>query len=164
MRILAAAFAAAAVLAPTALADAPDARTHVDFDSTRTITVVRLPGRPPLGGHLHHLGLLRRERQPRPPAPPRRAGVHGHVVEPGERQVDLVRARRTRLQRVGRRRHQTQTVAGRERLFIARGEGPVASQVGRIVFVVAPDGSETIPFVAGPWDLDITPELCAYLA
>ena len=59
---------------------------------------------------------------------------------------------------------QTQTVAGRERLFIARGEGPIAKQVGRIVFVVAPDGTETIPFVAGQWDLDITPELCAYLA
>ena len=58
----------------------------------------------------------------------------------------------------------TQIVAGRERLFIARGEGPVAKQVGRIVFVVAADGSETVPFVAGQWDLDITPELCAYLA
>jgi hypothetical protein len=59
---------------------------------------------------------------------------------------------------------QTQIVAGRERLFIARGEGPVAKQVGRIVFEIAADGTETVPFVAGQWDLDITPELCAYLA
>ena len=43
MRFLAAAFAAAAVLAPAALADPPDTRTHTDFDSTRTITVCGFP-------------------------------------------------------------------------------------------------------------------------
>ena len=58
----------------------------------------------------------------------------------------------------------TQVVAGRERLFIAKGEGPIAKQVGRIVFHVAPDGTETVPFATPQWDLDINPELCAYLA
>ena len=58
----------------------------------------------------------------------------------------------------------TQVVAGRERLFIARGEGPVAMQVGRIVFHVDPAGTETVPFATPQWDLDINPELCAYLA
>jgi hypothetical protein len=58
----------------------------------------------------------------------------------------------------------TQVVAGRERLFIARGEGPVAMQVGRVVFQVDPAGTETVPFATPQWDLDINPELCAYLA
>ena len=58
----------------------------------------------------------------------------------------------------------TQVVAGRERLFIAHGQGPVGMQVGRIVFEVAADGTETIPFVAGKWDLNPFPEVCAYLA
>ena len=43
MRFLAAAIAAAAVLAPAALADPPDTRTHIDFNSTRTITVCGFP-------------------------------------------------------------------------------------------------------------------------
>ena len=43
MRLLAAAFAAAAVLAPAALADPPDTRTHTDVNSTRTITVCGFP-------------------------------------------------------------------------------------------------------------------------
>ena len=43
MRFLAAALAAAAVLAPAALADPPDTRTHTDVNSTRTITVCGFP-------------------------------------------------------------------------------------------------------------------------
>ena len=43
MRLLAAALAAAAVLAPAALADPPDTRTHTDVNSTRTITVCGFP-------------------------------------------------------------------------------------------------------------------------
>ena len=55
-------------------------------------------------------------------------------------------------------------MAGRERLFIAPGEAPVATHVGRIAFEVAAGGSETIPFLTGKCDLDIFPGLCAYLA
>ena len=84
--------------------------------------------------------------------------------EPRERKLDLVGARRPRVHGVLPRRLVRQVVAGRERLFIARGQGPVASQVGRIVFEVDPAGNETVPFATPHWDLDITPELCAYLA
>ena len=58
----------------------------------------------------------------------------------------------------------TQTVAGRERLYVAPGEGPVASQVGRLVVHVAPDGTVTTLFEAGRWDESVFPGICAYLA
>jgi hypothetical protein len=58
----------------------------------------------------------------------------------------------------------TQTVAGRERLYVAPGEGPVASQVGRLVVHVAPDGTVTTLFEAGRWDESVFPGVCAYLA
>jgi hypothetical protein len=164
MRLLAAAIAAAAVLAPAALADPPDTRTHTDFNSTRTITVCGFPvvihseGIFTTWNYFDESGNLVRQRLhveqsftvtwSNPANGKSISSVLGGPVV-NEFAVDGT---------------QTQTVAGRERLFIARGEGPIAKQVGRIVFVVAPDGAETIPFVAGQWDLDITPELCAYLA
>jgi len=58
----------------------------------------------------------------------------------------------------------TQTVDGRERLFIARGDGPIGVQVGRLVYDVGVDGSRTIITENGHWDLDLAPELCGYLA
>jgi hypothetical protein len=58
----------------------------------------------------------------------------------------------------------TQTIAGRERLYIASGEGPVASQVGRLVIHVAADGKVTTLFEAGRWDDSVFPGICAYLA
>ncbi len=164
MRFLAAAFAAAAVFAPAALADPPDTRTHTDFNSTRTITVCGFPvvlhseGTFTTWNYFDESGNLVRQRLHVERAftvtwsnPANGKSISsvlgGPVVNDFAPDGTL-----------------TQTVAGRERLFIARGEGPIAQQVGRIVFVVAPDGTETIPFVAGQWDLDITPELCAYLA
>ena len=164
MRFLAAAFAAAAVLAPAALADPPDTRTHTDFNSTGTITVCGFPvvlhseGVFTTWNYFDESGNLVRLRLhveqsftvtwSNPANGKSISSVLGGPVV-NEFAVDGTL---------------TQTVNGHERLFIARGEGPIAKQVGKIVFVVAPDGTETIPFVAGQWDLDITPELCAYLA
>jgi len=164
MRFLAAAIAAAAVLAPAALADPPDTRTHTDFNSTRTITVCGFPvvihseGVFTTWNYFDESGNLVRQRLhveqsftvtwSNPANGKSISSVLGGPVV-NEFAVDGTL---------------TQTVNGHERLFIARSEGPIAKQVGKIVFVVAPDGTETIPFVAGHWDLDITPELCAYLA
>ena len=58
----------------------------------------------------------------------------------------------------------TQTIAGRERLYVAPGLGPVASQVGRLVVRVASDGTVTTLFEAGRWDASVFPGVCAYLA
>lgn len=58
----------------------------------------------------------------------------------------------------------TFTIAGRERLYVAPGQGPVASQVGRLVVHVAADGTETVLFEAGKWDDSVFPGVCAYLA
>ena len=55
-------------------------------------------------------------------------------------------------------------IAGRERMFIANGQGPIAKQVGRLVVHVAPDGTETTVFEAGRWDDDLYGPICAYLA
>jgi hypothetical protein len=164
MRFLAASLVIAAVLVPTALADPPDTRTHTNFDSTRTITDCGFPvqihsqGVFTVWNYFDDSGALVRQRLHversftvtwSNPANGKSISsvLGGPVVNEFAPDGTL-----------------TQTVAGRERLFIARGQGPIATQVGRIVFVVAPDGTETIPFVAGKWDLDITPELCAYLA
>ena len=164
MRLLAAALVAAAVLAPAALADPPDERTSVDFNSTRTITACGFPvvinseGVFTTWNYFDENGNLVRQRLHveqsftvtwSNPANGKSISsvLGGPVVNEFAPDGTL-----------------TQTVTGHERLFIPRGEGPVAKQVGRIVFVVAPDGTETIPFVAGQWDLDISPELCAYLA
>jgi hypothetical protein len=57
----------------------------------------------------------------------------------------------------------TQTIAGRERLYNAPGEGVVAKQVGRLVIHVAADGTVTTVFQAGRWDESVFPAVCAYL-
>jgi hypothetical protein len=164
VRFLAASLAAAAVLAPAAAAAPPDVVTHTDIDSTRTIDVCGFPvvlhseGVFTVWQYLDESGAVVRERWHveraftvtwTNPANGRAISsvLGGPVFNEFTPDGGLV-----------------QIVAGRDRLFIARGEGPVASQVGRIVFVVDANGNETIPFVAGPWDVDITPELCAYLA
>jgi len=165
MRYLAAVLIAAALaLAPAALAAPPDVVTHTNFDSTRTITACGFPvvihseGVFTIWQYLDDSGAVVRERFHVERAftvtwsnPANGESISSVLGGP----VVNVYAPDGGL---------TQTVAGRERLFIARGQGPVASQVGRIVFVVDAAGSETVPFVAGQWDLDITPELCAYLA
>ena len=164
MRFLAAALAAAAVLAPAALADAPDVRTHTNFDSTRTITACGFPvvihseGVFTVWQYLDESGAVVRER-----LHVERAFTVTWSNPANGRSISSVLGGPV-FNEFGADGSLTQTVAGRERLFIARGQGPVASQVGRIVFVVDANGVETIPFVAGQWDLDITPELCAYLA
>jgi hypothetical protein len=164
VRFLAASLATAAVLAPAAAAAPPDVVTHTNIDSTRTIDVCGFPvllhseGVFTVWQYLDEGGAVVRERWHVERAftvtwsnPENGTSISsvlgGPVFNEYTPDGGLV-----------------QTVAGRERLFIARGEGPIASQVGRIVFVVDASGNETIPFVAGPWDLDITPELCAYLA
>jgi hypothetical protein len=164
MRFLAASLVAAAVLVPTALADAPDTRTHTNFDSTRTITACGFPVQIHSEGvftvwqYLDESGAVVRER-----LHVERAFTVTWSNPANGKSISSVLGGPV-FNEFGADGSLTQTVAGRERLFIARGEGPVASQVGRIVFVVHADGNETVPFVAGPWDLDITPELCAYLA
>ena len=164
MRLLAALLVDAAVFAPAALADPPDVVTHTDFDSTRTIGVCGFPvvlhseGVFTVWNYLDESGNVVRQRLHVERAftvtwsnPANGKSISsvlgGPVFNVFTADGGLI-----------------QTVAGRERLFIARGEGPIASQVGRIVFVVDAAGNETVPFVAGQWDLDITPELCAYLA
>ena len=145
-------------LAPAAFADAPDVVTHENVDRTRTINVCARSRSSPLRGlftiwqYLDDSGAVVRER-------PRRACVHGHVVEPREREADLFRARRAGLRRLlpGRRSRRSSRAASGSSLAKA-----VAQQVGRIVFVVAADAPETIPFVAGQrtWT---SPGACAYL-
>jgi hypothetical protein len=58
----------------------------------------------------------------------------------------------------------TYTIAGHERMFIAKGEGPVASQVGRLTVHVAADGTTQTLFEAGTWDEDLFTAICGYLA
>ena len=163
MRFLAA-LVAAAVLAPAALADAPDVRTHTPIDSTRTITVCGFPvllhseGIFTVWQYLDESGNVVRERWH-----VERAFTVTWSNPANGKSISSVLGGPV-FNELGADGSLVQTVAGRERLFIAKGEGPIASQVGRIVFAVDANGVETIPFVAGPWDLDITPELCAYLA
>ena len=57
----------------------------------------------------------------------------------------------------------TYSIIGRERIFLATGTGPVASEVGRITIHVAADGTQTTTFEAGRWE-DINAGVCAYLA
>ena len=164
MRILAAILAAAAVLTPAALADAPDVVTHEPVNRTRTIDVCGFPvvlhseGIFTTWQYLDDSGAVVRERYH-----VERAFTVTWSNPANGKSIASVLGGPVFVEYTAEGGY-TQIVAGRERLFIARGEGPVASQVGRIVFVGEPGGSETIPFVAGQWDVDITPELCAYLA
>jgi hypothetical protein len=164
VRFLVATLVAAAVFAPAALADPPDSVTHTDFDSTRTIDVCGFPvvlhseGVFTVWNYLDDEGNVVRQR-----LHVERAFTVTWSNPANGKSISSVLGGPV-FNVFGADGSLTQTVAGRERLFIARGEGPIASQVGRIVFVVDAAGNETVPFVAGPWDLDITPELCAYLA
>ena len=164
MRFLATALVAAATLAPTALADPPDTRTSNVFDSTRTITACGFPvvihseGIFTTWNYFDEGGNLVRQR-----LHVERAFTVTWTNPVNGKSISSVLGGPV-INEFAPDGTQTQIVAGRERLLIARGEGPIAAQVGRIVFVVAPDGTETVPFVAGQWDLNITPELCAYLA
>lgn len=164
MRFLAASLVAAAVLTPAALADAPSVRTSTDFNSTRSITVCGFPveihseGVFTVWEYYDESGNLVRQRL----HVERAFTVTWTNLENGKSISSVLGG--PVVNEFAPDGTLTQIVAGRERLFIARGEGPIAKQVGRIVFVVAPDGTETVASVAGQWDLDITPELCAYLA
>jgi hypothetical protein len=164
VRFLAASLVAAAVLAPAAAADPPDVVTHTDFNSTRTIGVCGFPivlhseGVFTVWQYLDENGNVVRER-----LHVERAFTVTWTNPENGKSISSVLGGPV-FNEFGADGSQTQVVAGRERLFIARGEGPIASQVGRIVFFVDANGDETVPFVAGPWDLDVTPELCAYLA
>lgn len=164
MRFLVASLVAAAVFAPAALADPPDVVTHTNFDSTRTIDVCGFPvvlhseGVFTVWNYLDENGNVVRQR-----LHVERAFTVTWSNPANGKSISSVLGGPV-FNVFGPDGSLTQTVAGRERLFIARGEGPIASQVGRIVFVVDAGGNETVPFVAGQWDLDITPELCAYLA
>ncbi len=164
MRLLVAAILAALMLAPAALAAPPDVVTHTPIDRTSTIGVCGFPVQVHSEGiftawqYLDDAGNVVRERWhveraftvtwTNPANGKSIASVLGGPVFTEYFADGSI----------------TQVVAGRERLFIARGEGPVATQVGRIVFHVDAAGTETVPFATPLWDLDINPELCAYLA
>jgi hypothetical protein len=159
-----AAILAALVLAPAALADAPDLVTHRPIDQTQTIGACGFPV------EVHSEGIFTRWVYLDDAANVVRERWH---VEHAFTVTWTNPANGKSISSVlggpvfteffpdG---SITQVVAGRERLFIARGEGPVAMQVGRIVFHVDAGGTETVPFATPRWDLDINPELCAYLA
>lgn len=163
MRLFAALLVAAA-LAPAAFAAPPDIVTHTPIDSTRTIGVCGFPVVVHAEGifttwqYLDGSGAVVRER-----LHVERAFTISWSNPENGKSISTVLGGPVFVEYTPEGGY-TQIVAGRERLYIARGEGPVATQVGRIVFVVAPDGSETVPFFAGQWDLDIFPELCGYLA
>jgi hypothetical protein len=164
LRFLAAAILGALVLVPAALAAPPDVVTHRPIDRTQTTGVCGFPVEVHSEGiftvwqYLDEAGNVVRERWH-----VERAFTVTWSNPANGKSISSVLGGPVFVDYYPDGSY-TQIVAGRERLFIARGDGPVAKQVGRIVFVVAADGSETVPFVAGRWDLDITPELCAYLA
>lgn len=164
LRLLAAAILGALALAPAALAAPPDVVTHTDIDRTSTIGVCGFPvlvhseGVFTLWQYLDDSGAVVRERYH-----VERAFTVTWTNPANGKSISSVLGGPVFTEYFADGSI-TQIVAGRERLFIARGDGPIAAQVGRIVFHVAPGGTETVPFVAGQWDLDITPELCEYLA
>jgi hypothetical protein len=164
LRLLAASVLAAAALAPAASAAPPDVVTHTPIDSTRTLGVCGFPitshseGVFTVWQYLDDAGNVVRER-----LHVERAFTVTLTNPANGKSISSVLGGPV-FNEFAPDRTQTQIVAGRERLFIARGEGPVAMQVGRIVFVVDPSGNETIPFATPKWDVDIFPELCAYLA
>ena len=137
MRFLAAILAAAA-LAPAALADAPDVVTHENVDRTRTIDVCgsrssSTPRASSPSGSTSTTAAQSSGSATTSSAPSRSRGRTPRTES------------RSRRYSAGRCSSSyfpdgsfTQIVAGRERLFIARGEGPVATQVGRIVFSSPP--------------------------
>jgi hypothetical protein len=164
MRLLAALLVLAAVIAPSASAAPPDVVTHQVVDSTRTLGVCGFPITSHSEGvfttwqYLDESGAVVRERWH-----VERAFTVTLTNPANGKSISSVLGGPV-FTEYGPDETITQTVAGRERLFIARGEGPVAMQVGRIVFHVDAAGNETVPFATPQWDLDIFPELCAYLA
>ena len=163
LRILAAVLAALA-LAPAALAAPPDVVTHTNIDRTSTIGVCGFPVLVHSEGvftawqYLDESGAVVRERWH-----VERAFTVTWTNPANGKSIESVLGGPVFTEYFPDGSI-TQVVAGRERLFIARGDGPVAMQVGRIVFHVDPAGTETVPFATPHWDLDITPELCTYLA
>lgn len=164
MRLLAASLLVAAALAPVASAAPPDVVTHTPIDSTRTLGVCGFPitshseGVFTVWEYFDDAGRLVRER-----LHVERSFTVTLTNPANGKSISSVLGGPV-FNEFSPDGTQTQTVAGRERLFIARGDGPVAMEVGRIVFVVDPTGNETIPFATPHWDVDIFPELCAYLA
>ena len=164
MRLLALTVLAAAALAPVASAAPPDVVTHTPIDSTRTLGVCGFPITSHSEGvfttwqYFDESGALVKER-----LHVERAFTVTLTNPANGKSISSVLGGPV-FNEYGADDSLTQIVAGRERLFIARGDGPVAMQVGRIIFVVDPAGSETIPFATPRWDVDIFPELCAYLA
>src|SRR5829696_7960304 len=135
MRLLAALVAAAALLAPSAAAAPPDTVTHIDVDSTRTINVCGFPvvlhseGVFTIWQYLDDSGAVVRERYH-----VERAFTVTWSNPANGKSITSVLGGPVFVD-YNPDGSFTQIVAGRERLFIARGEGPVATQVGRIVFV-----------------------------
>jgi hypothetical protein len=164
LRLLVAAFLAALMLAPAALAVPPDVVTHTNIDRTSTVGVCGFPVLVHSEGvftawqYLDENGALVRERWH-----VERAFTVTWTNPANGKSISSVLGGPVFTEYFADGSI-TQVVAGRERLFIAKGEGPVAAQVGRIVFHVDPAGTETVPFATPQWDLDINPELCAYLA
>ena len=164
MRLLAASVLVAAALAPVAAAAPPSVVTHTDVDSTRTLGVCGFPitshseGVFTVWEYFDDAGRLVRER-----LHVERSFTVTLTNPANGKSISSVLGGPV-FNEFAPDGTQTQTVAGRERLFFVRGQGPVAMEVGRIVFVVDPTGNETIPFATPHWDVDIFPELCAYLA
>ena len=164
LRLLVAAFLAALMLAPAAFAAPPDVVTHTNIDRTSTIGVCGFPVLVHSEGvftawqYLDETGAVVRERWH-----VERAFTVTWTNPANGKSISSVLGGPVFTEYFADGSI-TQVVAGRERLFIAKGEGPVAAQVGRIVFHVDPAGTETVPFATPRWDLDINPELCAYLA
>ena len=164
LRFLAAAILGALVLVPAALAAPPDVVTHRPIDRTQTTGVCGFPVEVHSEGiftvwqYLDEAGNVVRERWH-----VERAFTVTWTNPANGKSIATVLGGPVFTEYFADGSI-TQIVAGRERLFIARGEGPVAAQVGRVVFQVDPAGTETVPFATPQWDLDINPELCAYLA
>ena len=124
MRLLAAALAAAAVLAPAALADPPDTRTHTDVNSTRTITVCGFPvvihseGVFTTWNYFDESGNLVRQR-----LHVERAFTVTWSNPANGKSISSVLGGPV-VNEFAPDGTQTQTVTGRERLFIARGRRP----------------------------------------
>jgi hypothetical protein len=164
LRLLVAAILAALMLAPAALAAPPDVVTHTNIDRTSTIGVCGYPVLVHSEGvftawqYLDDNGAVVRERWH-----VERAFTVTWTNTANGKSITSVLGGPvfTEYSADG---SITQVVAGRERLFLAKGEGPIATQVGRVVFHVDPAGTETVPFATPQWDLDLNPELCAYLA
>ena len=156
--------AAALALAPAAFAAPPDVVTHTPIDRTQTTNVCGFPVQVHSEGiftawqYLDESGAVVRERWH-----VERAFTVTWTNPANGRSISSVLGGPVFTEYFADGSIE-QVVAGRERLFIAKGEGPIATQVGRIVFHVDPAGNETVPFATPQWDLDMNPELCAYLA